>query len=58
MSRNSSPWQRIENNAIFKVTSRKKRHNIPAASQAPTFNYTAQLADSMWLRRRARRNYG
>lgn len=55
----NSAWQRIENNAIFKVPQHKKRQVVPAPSQSPTFNYTAQLADSMWLRRRARRlRYG
>ncbi|MCC3717956.1 NinE family protein [Rouxiella badensis] len=50
-----SPWQRIENNAIFRVPHRKKPIKPPEPTQLKTFSYTAMLTDSMWLRRRARR---
>ncbi|AIM22403.1 NinE family protein [Serratia sp. SCBI] len=50
-----SPTQIIMDNLIFKTDHRKTRkpHTKPELTQ--TFNYTATLADSMWLRRRARR---
>jgi hypothetical protein len=53
-----SPWQQIENNAIFRVPHRKKTIKPPEPTQLKTFSYTAMLTDSMWLRRRARRSYG
>lgn len=54
----NSPWQRVEQNAIFRIPHRKKPSKPPDPSEIKTFSYTAMLTDSMWLRRRARRAYG
>ncbi|WP_308329883.1 NinE family protein [Serratia marcescens] len=50
-----SPTQIIMDNLIFKTDHRKTRNPSTKSELTPTFNYTATLADSMWLRRRARR---
>lgn len=50
-----SPTQIIMDNLIFKTDHRKTRRPRTNPELTPTFNYTATLADSMWLRRRARR---
>ncbi|MEL7885048.1 NinE family protein [Serratia marcescens] len=50
-----SPTQIIMDNLIFKTDHRKTRKPRINPELTPTFNYTATLADSMWLRRRARR---
>lgn len=51
-----SPTQIIMDNLIFKTDHRKTRKPRTKPELTQTFNYTATLADSMWLRRRARRN--
>lgn len=51
----NSPWQRIENNAIFKVSHRKKRKTLPAASQIETFDYVHVLLQAKWNRMRLTR---
>lgn len=51
----NSPWQRIENNAIFKVPHRKKHQSIPAASQIKTFDYVHGLLQAKWNRMRLTR---
>lgn len=51
----NSPWQRIENNAIFKVTSRSKRKTPQEASQIKTFDYTHTLLKAKWNRMRLSR---
>lgn len=50
-----SPTQIIMDRMIFKPTTRTPRKKQPAPTEVKTLNYTAALADSMWLRRRARR---
>lgn len=50
-----SPTQIIMDNLIYKTDHRKTRKPLTNPELTPTFNYTATLADSMWLRRRARR---
>ncbi|WP_332107313.1 NinE family protein [Serratia ureilytica] len=50
-----SPTQIIMDNLIFKTDRRKTRKPRTKPELTQTFNYTATLADSMWLRRRARR---
>ncbi|MDQ7209031.1 NinE family protein [Serratia fonticola] len=54
MRRQTSPTQLAMNNLIFRVTHKPPRKQKPSPVDIPTFNYTAQLSDSMWLRRRAR----
>lgn len=54
----NSPLYQIEQNAIFRVSHRKTPGKPPDPSEIKTFNYTAQLTDARWLRRRARRLYG
>ncbi|PKE30987.1 NinE family protein [Rahnella sp. AA] len=51
----NSPWQRIENNAIFKVSHRKKRKTLPAANQIETFDYVHGLLQAKWNRIRLTR---
>jgi hypothetical protein len=41
-------------NLIFRTKSKSPRKPKQSPADIPTFNYTAQLIDSMWLRRRAR----
>ncbi|HAT5003112.1 NinE family protein [Serratia marcescens] len=50
-----SPTQIIMDNLIFKTDHRKTRKPRKQPENIVSFNYTATLADSMWLRRRARR---
>ncbi|MBH2720163.1 NinE family protein [Serratia ureilytica] len=50
-----SPTQIIMDNLIFKTDNRKTRKPRTKPELTSTLNYTATLADSMWLRRRARR---
>ncbi|HBE9079110.1 TPA: NinE family protein [Serratia fonticola] len=52
--RRKSAWDRLEERLIFKKTSKTPRKPKLTPADIPTFNYTAQLIDSMWLRRRAR----
>ncbi|NXZ86408.1 NinE family protein [Serratia fonticola] len=52
--RRKSAWDRLEERLIFKTTSKTPRKPKQSPADIPTFNYTAQLIDSMWLRRRAR----
>ncbi|MBP0998455.1 NinE family protein [Serratia fonticola] len=52
--RRKSAWDRLEERLIFKTTSRSPRKPKLTPAEIPTFNYTATLVDSMWLRRRAR----
>ncbi|HHK5943053.1 NinE family protein [Serratia nevei] len=40
---------------MFKKSTKTPRQKQPAPTEVKTLNYTATLADSMWLRRRARR---
>lgn len=53
--RRKSVWDRLEEKLIFKPTTSTPRKKQPAPTEVKTLNYTATLADSMWLRRRARR---
>ncbi|WP_346827273.1 NinE family protein [Serratia inhibens] len=53
--RRKSVWDRLEEKLIFKPTTRTPRKKQLTPNEIPTFNYTATLIDSMWLRRRARR---
>ncbi|WP_261104540.1 NinE family protein [Serratia entomophila] len=53
--RRKSVWDRLEEKLIFKPATRTPRKKQPASTEVKTLNYTATLADSMWLRRRARR---
>lgn len=53
--RRKSVWERLEEKLIFKPTTRTPRKKKLTPTEIPTFNYTATLIDSMWLRRRARR---
>lgn len=46
----------VMENAIFNVRHRSKRKPEPLPSEVKTFNYTAHLADVMWLRVRARKS--
>lgn len=50
-----SPWERMAQKLIFKSTARTPRKKKLTPTEIPSFNYTAALIDSMWLRRRARR---
>ncbi|MGQ6015106.1 NinE family protein [Serratia sp. IR-2025] len=50
-----SPTQIIMDNLIFKTDHRKTRKHRQQPENIVSFNYTSTLADSMWLRRRARR---
>lgn len=50
-----SPTQIIIDNLIFNTDHRKTRKPRQQPENIVSFNYTATLADSMWLRRRARR---
>ncbi|EPA9111017.1 MAG: NinE family protein [Serratia liquefaciens] len=53
--RRKSVWDRLEEKLIFKSTIRTPRKKQLLPTEIITLNYTATLADSMWLRRRARR---
>jgi hypothetical protein len=50
-----SPWQRIENNAIFRVPHRKKPIKPPEPSQIKTFEYLHGLLQARWNRMRLTR---
>jgi len=52
-----SPIERICEHMIFRVTHSKKRKPEIPPSQILTFNYTSHLADTRWLRERARRKH-
>lgn len=54
MRRQASPTQLAMNNLIYRVTHKSPRKQKPSPAEIPTFNYTEQLVDSMWLRRRGR----
>lgn len=56
MKRTRSPTQKALDNLIFNVRHRSKRKPEPIPSEIKTFNYTAHLADVMWLRVRARKS--
>lgn len=45
----------VMENAKFNISHRKKRKPELNPSDIPTFNYTAHLADVVWLRVRARK---
>lgn len=51
----NSPWQRVENNAIFKVSHRKKRKTPQAASQIETYDHAYVLLQAKWNRMRLTR---
>ncbi|MBH2906381.1 NinE family protein [Serratia marcescens] len=53
--RRKSAWDRLEEKLIFKTSTKTPRKKQPNPAEVKTLNYTATLADSMWLRRRARR---
>ncbi|HFK7186571.1 TPA: NinE family protein [Serratia odorifera] len=53
--RRKSAWERLEDRLIFKSTTRTPRKKQLTPTEIPTYNHTAALIDSMWLRRRARR---
>ncbi|MGG4623996.1 NinE family protein [Serratia odorifera] len=53
--RRKSAWERLEDRLIFKSTTRTPRKKQLTPTEIPTYNHTATLIDSMWLRRRARR---
>jgi hypothetical protein len=50
-----SPTAAMMENCIYRKTHRKKRKPELNPSDIPTFNYTAHLADVVWLRVRARK---
>lgn len=56
MKRTRSPTQKAIDNLVFNVRHRSKRKPEPLPSEIKTFNYTAHLADVMWLRVRARKS--
>lgn len=51
----ATPLARVMGNHIFNVPARRKRKPVVNPSDIKTFQYTAHLADVMWLRRAARR---
>ncbi|WP_318390474.1 NinE family protein [Enterobacter sp.] len=50
-----SPLAKVMERGIFRVPARRKRKPAINPSEIVTFNYTAYLADVLWLRRAARR---
>nr|DAI86862.1 MAG TPA: NinE [Caudoviricetes sp.] len=50
-----TPLAKVMERGIFRVPARRKRKPAINPSEIVTFNYTAHLADVMWLRRSARR---
>lgn len=50
-----TPFAKVMERGIFRLPARRKRKPVINPSEIVTFNYTAHLADVMWLRRAARR---
>lgn len=50
----NSPWQRIEDNAIF-IKPRRKTRKPPEPSQIKTFDYVHGLLQAKWNRMRLTR---